>query len=110
MDQNHQQLQEKSNTNNMIERSQYKVGEFLYGIPTSEECEKYNPKDQRVFIHNGYKTGDGYGVLIGWFDGKLIKSTGWKNVCWGGGVRRATQLEIEFFMEKLMEQDNIKNR
>lgn len=47
-----------------MKRSEYKVGEFLYGIPSSKECEKYHPEDQRVFIHNGYVSGDGYGILM----------------------------------------------
>lgn len=92
-----------------MKRSEYKVGEFLYGIPSSKECEKYNPEDQRVFIHNGYKNGDGYGMLIGWHDGKIVKSTGWANYCWGASVRKATEEEIEHFMNKLMNQENIKN-
>ena len=58
-----------------MKRSEFKIGEFLYKIPSSEESEKYNPVNQRVFIHNGYVDGDGYGVLIGWFDGKLQKSS-----------------------------------
>lgn len=54
-----------------MKRSEYKIGEFLYGIPDSEESAKYNPENQRVFIHNGYKNGDGYGKLIGWNDGEI---------------------------------------
>lgn len=71
-----------------MRRSEYKIGEFLYGIPDSEESAKYHPENQRVFIHNGYKNGDGYGKLIGWNDGKIKKSTGWGNLCWGGNVRK----------------------
>lgn len=92
-----------------MKRSQYNVGEFLCGIPDSEECAKYNPQGQRVFIHNGYINGDGYGMLVGWHDGKIVKSTGWKNFCWGGLVRRATQEEIEEFMKALMKQNTITN-
>lgn len=91
-----------------MKRSEYKVGEFLYGIPSCEESAKYNPENQRVFIHNGYINGDGYGILIGWHDGKIKKSTGWKNFCWGGEARKATEEEIEQFMMKLMNQDCIK--
>lgn len=94
----------------MITRSQFKVGEFLYGIPNSTESEKNNPSDKRVFIHNGYKSGDGYGILIGWCDGKIVKSNEWDIFCWGASVRKATQLEIEQFMEYLMKQETIKNR
>lgn len=91
-----------------MKRSEYKIGEFLYGIPDSEESAKYNPENQRVFIHNGYKDGDGYGKLIGWNDGEIKKSTGWGNFCWGGSVRKATEEEIEPFMRALMSQDVIK--
>lgn len=94
----------------MITRSQFKVGEFLYGVPNSIESEKYNPSNQRVFIHNGYKSGDGYGILIGWHNGKIVKSSEWDIFCWGASVRRATQLEIEEFMKYLMEQETIKNK
>ena len=30
-----------------------------------EEYLKNNPSNQRVFIHNDYKSGDGYGILMG---------------------------------------------
>lgn len=92
-----------------MKRSEYKVGEFLYGIPHSEECAKYNPEDQRVFIHNGYVNDDGYGILIGWHDGKIVKSNGWRNFCWGASVRKATESEIEQFMVALMRQETIEN-
>lgn len=88
-------------------RSEFKIGEFLYGIPDAESV-KYNPEGQRVFIHNGYINGDGYGILVGWHDGEIKKSTGWKNFCWGGAVRMVTDKEIEQFMTQLMNQDIIK--
>ena len=91
-----------------MEKSEYKIGEFLYGIIDSEESANYHPESQRVFIHNGYKNGDGYGKLIGWNDGVIKKSTGWRNWCWGGNVRKATEEEIEQFMRALMSQDVIK--
>lgn len=91
-----------------MKRSEFEIGEFLYGIPSSEESAKYNPEDQRVFIHNGYVSGDGYGKLIGWNDGVIKKSTGWGNFCWGGNVRKATYEEKEQFMRALMNQDIIK--
>jgi hypothetical protein len=91
-----------------MKRSEFEIGEFLYGIPSSEESAKYNPEDQRVFIHNGYVSGDGYGKLIGWNDGVIKKSTGWGNFCWGGNVRKATDEEKEQFMRALMNQDIIK--
>ena len=89
-----------------MQRSEYRIGEFLYGIP-DEESAQYHPEGQRVFIHNGYVDGDGYGKLLGWSDGKIKKSTGWGNWCWGGSVRKATQEEIELFMTQLMAQDTI---
>ena len=92
----------------MVRRSEYNIGEFLYGIPDNEE-EKYNSEGQRVFIHNGYISGDGYGILIGWHDGEIKKNTGWGNFCWGGKVRKATDKEKEHFMIVLMLQDTIKN-
>ena len=91
-----------------MKRSEYKIGEFLYGIPDSEESAKYHPENQRVFIHNGYKNGDGYGKLIGWNDGEIKKSTGWGNFCWGGNVRKATEEEIGQFMQAMMNQDFIR--
>ena len=91
-----------------MKRSEFEIGEFLYGIPSSEESTKYNPEDQRVFIHNGYVNGDGYGILIGWSDGVIKKSTGWRNFCWGENVRKATNEEKEQFMRALMNQDIIK--
>lgn len=91
-----------------MKRSEFEIGEFLYGIPSSEESAKYNPEDQMVFIHNGYVSGDGYGKLIGWNDGVIKKSTGWGNFCWGGNVRKATDEEKEQFMRALMNQDIIK--
>ena len=91
-----------------MKRSEYKIGEFLYGIPSDEESAKYHPENQRVFIHTGYINGDGYGKLIGWNDGKIKKSTGWNNWCWGDSVRKATDEEIEQFMKQLMNQDVIK--
>ena len=58
----------------------YSAGTFLYRIPSSEVSASYNPEDQRVFIHDGCNTADGYGILIGWEDGKLVHSTGFGNM------------------------------
>lgn len=55
----------------------FKQGDFLYGIPSSEESAKYNPEGERVFIFTGVITGDGYGKLIGWHDHKICKSSEW---------------------------------
>lgn len=90
-------------------RSKYKVGEFLYGIPGEDESAIYHPEGQRVFIHDGYICGDGYGKLVGWNDGKIKKSTGHGNFCWGGEVRKASDEEIEEFMSALMSQETVKN-
>lgn len=91
-----------------MKRSEFEIGEFLYGIPDSEESAKYNPENQRVFIHNGYINGDGYGMLLGWHEGKIVKSTGWRNFCWGASARKASEEEIESFMQALMQQEIIK--
>lgn len=95
----------------MVRRSEYKVGEFLVGIPTGEAKDYYKntPIEDMVFIHNGYINGDGYGILIGFADGVVKKSTGFKNFMWGGDVRIATDEEKESFMKKVMNQDLIKN-
>ena len=90
-------------------RSEYRVGEFLYGIPDNEESAIYHPEGQRVFIHDGYICGDGYGKLVGWNDGKIKKSTGHGNFCWGGEARKASEEEIKEFMSALMSQETVKN-
>lgn len=87
----------------------YKAGDFLYGIPSNEEVASYHPENQRVFIYNGTITGDGYGMMLGWHDGKICKSTGINNFMWGGDVRYATTDEIEQFIESFTNQENIKN-
>lgn len=92
-----------------MKRSEFEIGEFLYGIPSDEECAKYNPEEKRVFIHNGYINGDGYGILVGWNDGEIKKSTGWSNFCWGANVRKATNEEKEEFMKALMNQESIRH-
>lgn len=65
-----------------MKETEYCIGDFLYGIPSSKESEMYNPIDKRVFIYNGCVTGDGYGILIGWNDGEIKKSTGFRNFMW----------------------------
>lgn len=79
----------------------YDTGTFLYGIPEDEESAKYNPEDERVFIFDGHVTADGYGMMIGYEDGKLVRSTGYGNFQWGGKVRPATKQEIIQFIKKL---------
>ena len=82
-------------------KSEYKAGTFLYAIPSNEEVASYNPEDQRVFIHDGYITADGYGMAIGYEDGVLKRSTGYGNFQWGCDVRLATEEEIKEFFSKL---------
>ena len=46
----------------------YKAGDFLYKLGDKG----IKSEEHRVFIHTGYVTGDGYGILIGFdSDGKL---------------------------------------
>ena len=94
-----------------MKRSEFKIGEFLVGIPTEENAAYYKntPIEEMVFIHNGYINGDGYGILLGCEDGKVKKSTGFANFMWGGDVRLATDKEKELFMFKIMYQDKIKD-
>lgn len=92
-----------------MEKEIYKMGDFLYELPLYDDDDWiYSPENQRVFIYNGFKNGDGYGVLLGWYEGKIVSSTGTKNFCWGGKVRKATQSEISEFMQAIMNQDVIK--
>lgn len=91
-------------------KKNYTMGTFLYGIPSSQESARYNPEDQRVFIYDGHIDGDGWGVLIGWEDGKLVHSTGRGNFCWGGDVRLATEEEIERFINQIHNYDAINYR
>lgn len=88
-----------------MRRSEFEIGEFLYGIPANEISEEYNPQGQRVFIHNGYVNEVGYGVLIGWNKGVINISGGWGNYMWTGKVRKATDEEKEKFLEALMNPD-----
>ena len=87
-----------------MRKSRFKAGDFLYGIPSSPESAKYHLGDERVFIHTGYETADGYGILLGWNEHKIKRSSGHGNFQWGGDVRYATEEEIEKFMKKLMYQ------
>lgn len=83
-------------------KSRFKKGDFLYGIPSSKASEKYNLEGERVFIHSGYESADGYWILIGFHEHKIKRSSGHGNFQWGGDVRYATDEEIEEFMNKLM--------
>lgn len=76
----------------------YKAGDFLYKLGDKG----IKSEEHRVFIHTGYVTGDGYGVLIGFdSDGKLRKSTGYANYQYGGDVRLATEDEIKRFINSV---------
>ena len=86
------------------------LGDFLYGIPSSEESAKYHPEDERVFIYNGHKSGDGWGMLIGFEDHRIVKTTEWNNFMWGGDIRPATETEVIQFMNRVMHQNNIFDR
>ena len=88
-----------------MRKSGFKAGDFLYGIPSDPESAKYHPEDERVFIHTGYETGDGYGILLGFHEHKIKRSSGHGNFQWGGDVRYATEEEIEKFMKSLMCQE-----
>ena len=79
---------------------EFKAGDFLYGIPETEEDDEV-PEYQHIFIYDGHTTADGYGKLIGYEDGKLKRSTGYGNFQWGGDVRPATPEEITEFIQKL---------
>lgn len=107
-------MKKKNNEENdkvKMAKSEYKAGTFLYGIPSNEEVAKYNPEDQRVFIHDGCVTADGYGKAIGYEDGVLKRSTGYGNFQWGGDVRLATEEEIkEFFSNLYASSKPINNR
>lgn len=87
-----------------MKKSEFKTGEFLYEIQ-SDELSVITPEDERVFIHTGYKNGDGYGILIGWHEHEIKRASGHGNWCWGGMVRLATEEEKEHFMNKLMWQE-----
>ena len=79
-------------------RSEYNIGEFLVD------------SDGEVFIHNGYKNADGYGCLIGIYEGKVLSSTGFRNWCKSiDELRVATDAEKESFMLKVKYTENIRN-
>ena len=92
-----------------MKRTEFRLGEFLYGIPSNKESGKAHLEGQRVFIHNGYANADGYGILIGWHNGIICKSSDIKNFMWGEKVTLATIREIEEFMLQLHSQDKIVN-
>lgn len=85
-----------------MRRSNYNVGQFLFAIYNDN---KYHSTHECVFIHTGFVSSDGYGCLIGWENGKLVKSTGWNNFVKDCSVRPASDEEIEEFMSQLMLQN-----
>lgn len=78
--------------------SEFSAGDFLYKLGVLGFGYIDNPTAERVFVSDGKVDGDGYGVLIGYSGGKLCKSTGYGNFCYGGPVRLATEDEIKEFV------------
>lgn len=67
--------------------------------------------NKNVFIFNGTITGDGYGCVLGMLDNdkqNIAHSSGYRNWCKGGPVRKATEEEIKMFFNKIHNQDVIK--
>lgn len=81
-----------------MKKSEFESGSYLYKL------HGYYKKDaQRVFIHTGYITADGYGVMLGFLeDGTLYKSSGHGNYQYGNDVRYATQDEIDNFINEVL--------
>lgn len=84
-----------------METKQFKPGTYLYKL--SHPKDDHLPEGgKRVFIHDGYITGDGYGVMLGFTANcELCKSSGYGNYCYGGNVRLATDEEIELFVKEV---------
>ena len=85
----------------MGQPSGYRSGTFFTCVATGD-----------VFMHNGWKSGDGLGVVMMWRKDKLKKpdsrthriewSTGMNNFMYGGEVRLSTAPEIEDFVRDLI--------
>lgn len=75
-----------------MKRSGFNIGEILWN-------------GRSAFVHDGFVDADGYGILIGIDDdGKLKKSTGRGNWCFGNDdytMRRATEEEKLDFLSKV---------
>lgn len=85
-----------------MRRSEFKTGTYLYKL--SHPADDHLPEGgKRVFIHDGYVDGDGYGVMLGFVssNSELCKSSGYGNYCYGGDVRPATNEEIDLFVEEV---------
>ena len=62
-----------------MKKSEFEAGSYLYKLHGN-----YKKDAQRVFIHTGYITADGYGVMLGFLeDGTLCKSSGHGNYQYG---------------------------
>ena len=87
-----------------MKTSEFKPGTFLYKLGNAPDAH-YNYDAERVFIHGGFISADGYSQLIGFVDGKLYKSTGYGNFCYGADVRLATENEIFAFINAVHNYD-----
>ena len=87
-----------------MKTSEFSNACFLYKLGNAPEAH-YNSDAERVFIHSGFITGDGYTQLLGFVDGKLYKSTGYRNFCYGADVRLATPSEIFAFINAIHNYD-----
>lgn len=82
----------------MLKRSEFKRGEILV---TSHGG---------IFIHDGYKNGDGYGCLIGLdSNGELRKQSDWGNFMRYPIDHIASDREIDRLMRKIMYAERITN-
>lgn len=78
--------------------SEYKAGTILVA------------NDGKVFIHDGFRNADGYGVIIGEdSDGMIQKSNGIGNWMKGGFQREATSQEVSEFFAKIRKTQKIIN-
>nr|UVX63953.1 MAG: hypothetical protein [Bacteriophage sp.] len=83
---------------NMLKRSEFKRGEFLV------------TSDGSIFIHDGYKNGDGYGCLIGMgSNGDIQKQSDWGNFMRYPIDHIASDKEIDRLMRKIMYAERITN-
>lgn len=82
----------------MLKRSEFKRGEFLV------------TSNGGIFIHDGYKNGDGYGCLIGLdSNGELRKQSDWGNFMRHPIDHIASDKEIDRLMRKIMDAEHITN-
>lgn len=85
----------------MLRRSEYEIGEFLVD------------GQGRVFIHDGYVNGDGYGCIIGMVDAsdhsKVEKQSDWGNYMRYPVDHVASDEEKEKLIRRIMYTETIKN-